>query len=271
MGNDPLRTGRRYRLRMTTSEVEMELESIVAVIDASTLGRVEQRDRVERDDVAEVIIACRKPLALDRYGDIDATGRFVIIDGWDIWGGGIVMEPLPDTQAAFRREARQRDFAWRPGEVRLEERVLRNGHNPGVVLFTGERGSGKARLARLLERRLFNAGRQVYLLDGKNLQLGLSRDLGESPEEEPARRFGEVAQLLLRAGQIVVATTNVFTLADHQIIRTLVHPHPVVTVHLAFREAATPEGTDLSFVAPDDLDLPVRWILERMAELSILL
>jgi len=110
--------------------------------------------------------------------------------------------------------------------------VQRNGHNPGIILFTGERGSGKARLARLLERSLFDAGRQVYLLDGKNLLMGLCGDLSDKNTEEIVRRFGEVAQLLLRAGQIVVSTTNAFTLAEHQIIRTLVHPHPVLTVHM---------------------------------------
>jgi bifunctional enzyme CysN/CysC len=271
MGKRALEIGKRYQLRVTTCEAEMELESVLGIIDASTLGRVERRDRLEQNDVAEVIIKTRKPVPIDRYGDIDATGRFVIIDGCDIWGGGIVMEPLRDAQEPFRREARQRDIEWRPGEVELGERVQRNGHNPGIILFTGERGSGKARLARRLERRLFNAGRQVYLLDGKNLQMGLSRDVGDRNDEEMVRRFAEVAQLLMRAGQIVVATTNTFSLADHQIIRTLVHPHPVVTVHISFTEAEPPENTDLYFMAQEELEAPVRQILEKMEEITILL
>ena len=271
MGKKALEMGRTYQLRVTTNEVDMELESIIRIIDASTLGQVEHQDRLERNDVAEVIIKTRKPLALDRYCDIDATGRFVIIDGCDIWGGGIVMEPLEDAQEAFRRGARLRDFEWRKGEVQLAERAQRNGHNPGIVLFTGEGGSGKARLARRLERRLFNAGRQVYLLDGKTLQMGVGRDPAGKNDEEMVRRFGEVAQVLLRAGQIVVATTNTFSLADHQIIRTLVHPYPVVTVHLTFTAGEAQEHTDLCFVASQDLESPVRLILDKMEEMTILL
>jgi bifunctional enzyme CysN/CysC len=271
MGKKALELGRRYQLRVTTNEVDMELESIIRIVDASTLCQVEHRDRLERNDVAEVIIKTRKPLALDRYCDIDATGRFVVIDGCDIWGGGIVMELLKEAQGPFRRATRQRDFEWRKGEVQLAERAQRNGHNPGVILFTGEGGSGKARLARRLERRLFNAGRQVYLLDGKNLQLGVGRDPAGINAEEMVRRFGEVAQVLLRAGQIVVATTNTFSLADHQIIRTLVHPHPVVTVHLSLTAGETPENTDLSFVASQDLETPIRLILDKMEEMTILL
>jgi bifunctional enzyme CysN/CysC len=270
MGQGPLAMGKRYRLRLTTSEVDMEIEAILAVIDAATLDRVPRRDRLERNDVGQVIIKTKKPLALDRFSDIEATGRFVIVDGCDIWGGGIVTDPLKDAQEPFRREARLRDFQWRPGEVPLAERILRNGHGPGIILFTGERGSGKARLARLLERRLFDAGRQVYLLDGKNLQMGLCSDLSDKNTEETVRRFGEVAQVLLRAGQIVVATTNSFTLAEHQIIRTLVHPHPVVTVHMSFCADDLPEHSDLGFAVASDLEPPVQTILEKMVLLGIL-
>jgi bifunctional enzyme CysN/CysC len=271
MGTAPLAMGKKYRLRLTTNEVEVEIEAILGITDAATLARVGRRDHLERNDVAEVVIRAVKPLALDRFRESDLTGRFVIIDGCDIWGGGIVMEPLKDAQEPFRRQARQRDFQWRAGEVQLAERVQRNGHNPGIILFTGERGSGKARLARLLERRLFDAGRQVYLLDGKNLQMGLCGDLSDKSTEEMVRRFGEVAQLLLRCGQIVVSTTNSFSVPEHQIIRTLVHPHPVVTVHLSFSADDLPEQTDLGFVARSDLELPVQKILEKMAQMAILL
>jgi len=270
MGGRPLAMGRSYGLHLTTSEVEMELEAILGITDAATLARVGPRRHLECNDVAEVVIKARKPLALDRFSDSDVTGRFVIIDGCDIWGGGIVMEALQDSQDPFRREARLRDFQWRPGEVRLAERVARNGHHPGVILFTGERSTGKARLARLLERSLFDSGRQVYLLDGKNLQMGLCSDLSDKNAEELVRRFGEVAQVLLRAGQIVVSTTNTFTLAEHQIIRTLVHPHPVVTVHLSFSAEDPPEHTDLGFLAAADLQPALRAILDKMAGLGIL-
>jgi bifunctional enzyme CysN/CysC len=270
MGQAALVQGKKYRLRLTTTEVEMELEAILSITDAVTLARVGHREHLERNDVGQVVIKTQKPLALDRFGDIDVTGRFVIVDGYDIWGGGIVVEPLKDAQEPFRREARLRDLQWRSGEVSHLERSQRNGHNPGVILFTGERGSGKARLARLLERRLFETGRQVYLLDGKNLQMGLCSDLSDWNSEEMVRRFGEVAQVLLRAGQIVVSTTNTFSLAEHQIIRTLVHPHPVVTIHMSFCAEELPEQTDLGFEGKGDLGQAVDRILERMTELDIL-
>jgi len=271
MGNAPLEMKRKYRLRLATREVEMELEAIIGTIDASTLGEVEAKARVERNDVAEVLIRTKAAIAFDRYADCNVTGRFVIIDGYDICGGGIIMDSLKDDQEPFRREARRRDFEWRRGEVQLSERVQRNGHNPGIILFTGERGSGKARLARHLERRLFNGGKQVYLLDGKNLQIGLGNDLSTEEKTEMVRRFGEVAQLLLRAGQIVVSTTNTFALADHHIIRTLVHPYPVITVHMSFAKEKAPENTDLVFLEAEDLRMAAIMICKKMEELEVLL
>jgi bifunctional enzyme CysN/CysC len=117
---------------------------------------------------------------------------------------------------------------------------------------------------------LFDGGRQVYLLDGKNLQIGLDADVPEEDKQEMVRRFGEVALILLQSGQIVISTTNTFALADHQIIRTLVHPFPVISIHMSFEKVEAPEHTDLSFLASNDLKQSATAI-ERMMEQSQIL
>ncbi|MCV5870372.1 adenylyl-sulfate kinase, partial [Escherichia coli] len=79
--------------------------------------------------------------------------------------------------------------------VGTAERARRNGHAGGVLWLTGLSGSGKSTLAGELERRLFDRGYQVFVLDGDNLRSGLNADLGFSPEDraENIRRAGEVA------------------------------------------------------------------------------
>ena len=271
MGMAPLREGTTCFLRLATREEEMKVTRIHNLIDAETLQSAGSMGEIPRYGVAEVTIQTKHPVALDRYSDIETTGRFVIVDGYDVSGGGIIMEPLEDELQEFRQEARHRDFLWRKGEVKQSERVTRYGHNPALILFTGEKGTGKARLGRILERRLFSGGRHVYLLDAKNIQLTLGRDLSEADKIEMVRRFSEVAQVLLRCGLIVASTTNTFALADHQPIRELVHPHKVITVHMAFQKGELPEKTDLDFLESENLEEAAKTIIKKMEDMEILL
>jgi len=87
-----------------------------------------------------------------------------------------------------------------------QDRWRRQGHQGGVLWLTGLPGSGKSTLAFELERRLFDAKRQVYVMDGDNLRHGLNSDLGFSHEDrtENIRRVGEVAALYADAGMIAI-------------------------------------------------------------------
>jgi bifunctional enzyme CysN/CysC len=59
-----------------------------------------------------------------------------------------------------------------------------------------------------VERRLFEKGWQVFVLDGDNVRQGLNSDLGFSPADraENIRRVGEVAQLFAQAGMLVIVS-----------------------------------------------------------------
>lgn len=90
--------------------------------------------------------------------------------------------------------------------ITKQDRWRRQGHEGGVLWFTGLPGSGKSTLAFELERVLFEKGKQVFVMDGDNLRHGLNSDLGFSPEDraENIRRVGEVAALYADAGMIAV-------------------------------------------------------------------
>jgi adenylyl-sulfate kinase len=105
----------------------------------------------------------------------------------------------PDAAAA-------RNLTWHHG-LDAATRASVSGMRGATVWLTGLSGSGKSTVAVLLERRLVEAGRPAYLLDGDNLRHGLNRDLGFSDEDrvENVRRVGEVARLLADAGVVAVA------------------------------------------------------------------
>jgi adenylylsulfate kinase len=91
-------------------------------------------------------------------------------------------------------------------KVSLAERNKRNGHLGQVIWLTGLSGSGKSTIAMALERKLFDAGRQVFVLDGDIIRTGLCQDLGFSSKDrtENIRRIGEVARIMAHSGLCVI-------------------------------------------------------------------
>jgi len=209
LGREPLGPGRRYKLRIATREVTAEVQSIGRLIDVETLDAAPTNGpspaAVARNEIADVVLRSPAMLALDTFDRLPRTGRFVLVDGDDIAGGGQVsMEGYPDQRALITTRATNiQAVGHRVGRA---ERASRNGHRGGVIWLTGLSGSGKSTLAIEVEAELFRRGYSVYVLDGDNVRAGLNANLGFSPEEraENIRRVGEVAALFADAGQLVI-------------------------------------------------------------------
>ena len=233
MGQRNLEKGRIYTLKLTTQEVPCEVVEFKKVTDASTLETLKGQEYLEKNDVAEVTLRTSTPVVFDLFGSIPTTGRFVLVDGYDVCGGGIITTYTPNKTDRLRDEVRHRDFHWLKSDIKLEERAYRNGHQSTLILIVGSSGVGKAKLAKYLERKLFELNYQSYLLDGRNVALGVSADIGlqqKKQEGEVLRRFGEVAKLFLDAGHVVISTSNVFNQEDHSDLRLLVEPCQVVEI-----------------------------------------
>lgn len=276
LGKRPLEKGRKYLLRVATKEVDCEVAAIHRIIDTMDLAQQQGSHTISKNQVAELTLRTKAPVAFDLSSSFEATGRFVLVDEYDIAGGGIITELVHDDQEFLREEARRRDFAWIKGEVTVEDRAQQYGHRAAVVLITGGRHTGKSFLARKLEGRLVTDGRHAYLLDGENLRRGLDADLSEEERGqtmEMARRYGEVARLLMDTGLIVVSTTNPFGLAYREAseaIRTLVHPVPVIAVHMSKTAEAPPPNTDIVLTGPTDFDAATTRILEELKRRGVL-
>ena len=276
LGKQPLEQGRRYLLRVATREVECEVAAVHRIIDTMDLNQQSGSNKVARNQVGELTLRTKAPVAFDLSASFEATGRFVLVDDYDIAGGGIVTEMIRDDQEFLREEARRRDFAWVKGEVGIEERAQQYGHRAAIVLITGGRHTGKSFLAKKLEARLVADGRHAYLLDGENLRRGLDADLAEgerSQTMEMARRYGEVARLLADTGLIVVSTTNPFGMAyaeAAQAIRTLVHPTPVISIQMSTLSDEASTNADLVFSGPADFDAATKSILDELKRRGVL-
>jgi adenylyl-sulfate kinase len=95
---------------------------------------------------------------------------------------------------------------------------------PMTLWMTGLSASGKSTLAFGMEKKLLEAGRAVFVLDGDRLRNGLSRDLGFSPESrrENIRRVAEVARMMNDAGLVVLVSLISPMRADREMAREII-------------------------------------------------
>src|SRR5699024_8827236 len=97
-------------------------------------------------------------------------------------------------------------LTWHQTAVTKEDRIRMHGQRGVFVCFTGLSGSGKSTIANAVDYKLYQERRRSYILDGDNIRHGLNKDLQFSAKDrvENIRRIGEVANLFVDSGQIVL-------------------------------------------------------------------
>jgi adenylylsulfate kinase len=101
-----------------------------------------------------------------------------------------------------------------------------------VIWFTGLSGSGKTTLSDALEQELYQRGFKTYILDGDKIRNGLCKDLGfsEFDRAENIRRVGEVANLMMDAGLIVLSAFISPFESDRNLVREMIGANNLVRV-----------------------------------------
>ncbi|MDR1164755.1 MAG: 50S ribosome-binding GTPase [Deltaproteobacteria bacterium] len=92
LGRAPLARGKKYKLKLATAAVEATVAEIVSVTDSQTLNARPGAPEVGANEVAQIWLSLKEKIALDPFSRHRATGRFVLVDGYDVAGGGIVLE-----------------------------------------------------------------------------------------------------------------------------------------------------------------------------------
>jgi bifunctional enzyme CysN/CysC len=226
LGRNPLTKGKAYKVKLATQEAECSIETIHRVIDSATLETVSRREKeifVGRNEVAELTFKIKRPLAFDLHDALPSTGRFVIVDGFEVAGGGIIVDDDYPRRTAGEN-IKSDNIYWSHGKVTPAHRANRNGHPGGVIWLTGLSGSGKSTIASELERELFNLGKQAFVLDGDNIRHGLCSDLTFSPQDrrENIRRVSELTKLFMEAGFIVITAFISPYRADRDLARKII-------------------------------------------------
>ena len=199
LGEEPLLPGKRYDFKRATSYIPGNVSSIEHQVDVNTLAH-NSASSLQLNEVGRVKVSLDAPLALDDYQANRTTGAFIVIDRLSniTVGAGMIIAPerAPSSGRALVKSRVSRD-----------ERTLRLGQQAVTVLFSGLSGAGKSTLAYALERKLFDTGRAVFVLDGQNLRHDLNKGLplDRAGRAENWRRAAQVARQFNEAGLITLA------------------------------------------------------------------
>ncbi len=217
---------------MGATRVSVRVEEVHRVIDASSLGVADDQPMVERNEVAECTLACQRAIAFDLSTPSPATSRFVMVDAFEISGGGIVRESLPDRQDRFARRCCSENTSGSRASSRPSGAPSRFAQRPTLLIITGPKDGDRKRLAKRLESRLFHEGRIVYFLGIGNVLYGVDADIGRDRDDrrEHIRRLAEVANLMLDAGMILIVSAQELTQEELDLIKTTVDPGRIETV-----------------------------------------
>ena len=109
-----------------------------------------------------------------------------------------------------------------------------NGHQSFLIWFTGFSGSGKSTIANKVESALHKRNIRTYALDGDNIRNGINKDLGFSPGDrsENIRRIGEISNLFIDAGIIVLAAFVSPYKKDRESVKSIVGKNNFVEVYI---------------------------------------
>lgn len=99
-----------------------------------------------------------------------------------------------------------KNIIYHNSTITLEQWQQLNQHKAVVLWFTGLSGAGKSTLAYAIEKVLYQKQCRAFVLDGDNIRLGLTSDLGfsDADRRENIRRISEVAKLMMESGTIVM-------------------------------------------------------------------
>lgn len=230
LGKNPLQKNKKYFLKIGTAKVSMTLEECIYSMNASSLEK-NKADSIGRHEVAQCVLKTNRPVAFDLSSEIASTSRFVVIDDYEISGGGIVTG-FRNSNTVIDSDIMMRNYKWDDSGVSDDERFARNGHRPSLILISGKTSDERKLLAREVEKQLFDSGVYSYYVSMANVLYGVGADLKngaavqDDDGDESVRRMAEVSYLLMGAGMVVIATADNITGNDIEIITSVTGERP---------------------------------------------
>jgi len=235
MSEEPMRLEKQYRIKHSTRTLNGSVPEIRYRVNINTLDHEPTR-RLQLNEIGHCVLALSEPVAFDPYRKNRATGSFIVIDRLtnNTVGAGMILDResgMADPGLRELVEVGLRRYSRRgAGQISAQDRAGRWGQKPATLILTGLMGSGKSTIARALEKRLFDQGRSIHVLDGANAGV----DAEFSPDRSEAlAQVAQVARLLNEAGLISVLAFSSPTDADRARMRDIAGSERAFVVYLS--------------------------------------
>jgi bifunctional enzyme CysN/CysC len=213
MSPKPMETQQSYLVKHLTRTVPGEVSLLRYRVDVNTLHR-QPAETLALNEIGRCLLTLSRPLAFDSYDRNHNTGALILIDRLtnDTVAAGMI---LPRDPNEWTPESTEKTGEPKSSHVQSHRSLVTDAdrvrcfhHKPTTIWLTGLTGAGKSTWAYGLEKRLFEMGHACRVLDGENMRLGLSRDLGFSAtdREENIRRAAEAARLINQAGVLCLCS-----------------------------------------------------------------
>jgi bifunctional enzyme CysN/CysC len=212
MNPEAMVPGKTYLFKHTSQTIPGTIDTLNYKVDVNSLHR-SPAPTLELNEIGRVSISLSAPIHYDAYRKNRSTGAFIVIDRISnaTVAAGMILDRSADGKSRSiwdDERAGGSEGVDSVSAVSAAERGARFGQKPATLLLTGLTGSGKTAIGQALERRLFDSGRAVSMIDGEAVRRGLSLDLGFSAEDrsENLRRSAHLAHTLNDAGLICIAS-----------------------------------------------------------------
>lgn len=270
LGRQPMIFNKQYKLKIGTERVPVWLEEIHHILDASELSTVKNKQQIDRHDVCDCTLQTFKPFAFDLTTDIAATSRFVIVDDYEISGGGIVIEDLGTENKRLKQFLERREQSWERSSITAKVRRQKLGHAASLILLTGDVGVGKEKLAKRLEEELFASGFYAYYLGVANTSEHVTNDRGaEADRLGSLARLGETAHLFTDAGLILITTISNMDDYELELVRELNRPNDLMLIQVGDRQLVT-AAPDLKIDSLQDENQCLKAVVNLLKEKNII-
>lgn len=203
LGKQPMVKNKAYKLKIGTDQTTVFLKETHTVLDASELDASKKKEQIDRHEVAEVTVECNKPIAFDLVSQNEQTSRFVIVDNYEIAGGGIIIKTEDTLQKSHQKQS-----LWKKSLLSIEERTQKLNQYPHWIILTGSNTETLSELAHELEVSLLDQGKTAYILSPKET-INTTH-----PDEQTLRTYQDIASLLLDTGLCLISTVSQNDLLD---------------------------------------------------------